>query len=235
MSRLQLDLTARVVNDLYYQRNGVYQDTWRKTGDVLSTMLQGTDLEVDREEATKLSLFTFVIGKLQRYAASEFTHQDSLRDALAYLSMLHAYSSELDPNRPLIVMPDTIVDNEDVLQLVERMDAQVALYSTDINRTCCALAPEGVTVVSYCDFGCTHDAALQDVLEKFDLPSNDVILIVPKADIAGVREEFSRRRLDGFIRDFPDLKGLTILSFNGIDLDNEAVLIVPEEEWSLED
>ena len=57
---------------------------------------------------------------------------------------------------------------------------------------------------------------------------------MPKADIATVKEEFNRRRLDGFIRDFPDLKGLTVLSFNGIDLDNEAVLIVPEEEWSLE-
>lgn len=235
MSRLQLDLTARVVSDLYNKRNGVYHDAWRKTGDILSAMLQGTGLELEKEQATKLSLFTFVIGKLQRYAASEFTHQDSLQDALAYLSMLHAYSTEADPNRPLIVMPDTIVDNEDVLQLVKRMDAQVALYSLSINRPCFALVPEGVTVVGYCDFGCTHDAALQDILEKFDMPSNDVILIVPKADIALVREGFNRRRIDSFISDFPDLKGLTILSFNGIDLDNEAVLIVPEEEWSLED
>lgn len=83
---------------LYRDRNGAYKDCWVKTGAVLSTVFDKTDLRT-ADDYTKFQLVNMIISKVIRYAASNMTHQDSVDDLVTYAAMLAALNKSTNDNK----------------------------------------------------------------------------------------------------------------------------------------
>lgn len=76
--------------ELFRQRNGQYKDNYVLVGKIMAILFpEGVELE-SAEDHEFWHLFELVIVKLTRFATSDCTHADSVKDARVYLAMVEA-------------------------------------------------------------------------------------------------------------------------------------------------
>jgi len=81
---------------LYQERNALYQDNYKRFGDILSNLFpQGLTLKTP-EEFNRFALFFQILHKQTRYAHAIASggHADSLDDIAVYAQMLQEYDEE---------------------------------------------------------------------------------------------------------------------------------------------
>jgi len=79
---------------IYAERNERYKENWREFGPVMDAIFpKGVTLR-GPDDFIKFSLFEWALGKLIRFARTDFTHEDSILDAAVYLTILLMYLRE---------------------------------------------------------------------------------------------------------------------------------------------
>lgn len=74
----------------YNERAAVYKDNFISTGKVMKVLFPNGKTIATAEEQELFHLFSWVVGKLTRYAATDMKHLDSIHDLAVYASMIEA-------------------------------------------------------------------------------------------------------------------------------------------------
>jgi hypothetical protein len=90
---MTVDQILNAAAGTFAERNTTYKDAWKQVGPVLDALFPELIL-AGPERYTKFHLVVLIVVKLTRFANSDMTHQDSLRDIITHAAMLEALLGE---------------------------------------------------------------------------------------------------------------------------------------------
>jgi hypothetical protein len=94
MSKLRVPEILEDGAATYRERNAIYGDNWETFRDIMGLIFpEGLDLR-DPDKRMIYNWLEHLVGKITRFSASGFTHQDSIHDICVYAAMIEAYVQE---------------------------------------------------------------------------------------------------------------------------------------------